>query len=515
MTGEFRSYKIKHRIIGGYAIPVAVWMVASLLVYLNVQTVNRQTKPVEEAYLIVDHVKDLAFNIQSIQRITPGYLLEKNETSLKAFVRATEDFDKLAQELRVEVKDSEQRQTLDRMLKVGSQINAFNQDLIRLVDAGKSSEAIKVWQTSSGPQLAEELERLIQDFETREFQILHSRQKVQHRALTSLTVTVITSTILSVILIVMIGLWVASRISQMIQVAAVTISNSSSEIAATVEQQEQMAVQQASAVNQTTATMDELGASSAKATQQADASTENAHRVLVLAESSANAAHQVLGLAESGTQSVDQTLQGIASLKATVEAIADQIIRLSEQTNQISSVTSLVTDLANQTNMLALNAAVEAARAGENGRGFAVVAGEIRKLADQSKRSAEKINTLILDIQSAIGASVMAADEGKKSAEVGIKLSEATAQAFTHVTQAINQVVLSNQQTSLTAINDVVVASQQIALTTKQQAIAIQQVIDAMNALNQGAVQTASGISQTKVGIQQLNQAALNLKAIV
>ena len=57
-------------------------------------------------------------------------------------------------------------------------------------------------------------------------------------------------------------------------------------------------------------------------------------------------------------------------------------------------------------------------------------------------------------------------------------------------------------------------SSQQISLTAKQQAIAIQQVIDAMNALNQGGTQTASSISQTKVEAQTLNETALNLKAV-
>ena len=58
-------------------------------------------------------------------------------------------------------------------------------------------------------------------------------------------------------------------------------------------------------------------------------------------------------------------------------------------------------------------------------------------------------------------------------------------------------------------------SSQQISLTAKQQAIAVQQVVDAMNMLNQGATETACGISQTKTGTLRLNEAALNLQAVV
>jgi methyl-accepting chemotaxis protein len=165
--------------------------------------------------------------------------------------------------------------------------------------------------------------------------------------------------------------------------------------------------------------------------------------------------------------------------------MAEEILRLSEQTSQIGSISELVRELANQTNMLALNAAVEAARAGEHGKGFGVVATEIRKLADQSRKSAERINALVSDVQNATNSTVMAAGEGTKTVE-GI----------------------------VTAINDITVSSQQISLTAKQQAIAIQQVVDAMNIIDSGAVQTASGIAQTKVETQKLSETAQELRQI-
>jgi len=179
-------------------------------------------------------------------------------------------------------------------------------------------------------------------------------------------------------------------------------------------------------------------------------------------------------------------MNGGANLRDKVGDIAEQIIRLSEQTNQIGSISTLVSDLANQTNMLALNAAVEAVRAGEHGKGFGVVAAEIRKLADASKKSAERINSLVKDIENATTSTVVVTDSGRKT---------------------VDDIVA--------AINNVAVNSQQISLTAKQQAVAIQQVVDSMNSINQAAAETASGITQTKVGTQKLNEAATNLKAIV
>jgi methyl-accepting chemotaxis protein len=293
------------------------------------------------------------------------------------------------------------------------------------------------------------------------------------------------------------------------------ISSTTVQIVSTIDQQERLATQQATAVNETTTTMDELGASSRQAAEQAELASVTARQMLELAESSATGARHVLALVEGGSQSVEQTVEGMSTIKERVGAIAEQIIHLSQQTYQIGNITNLVTDIANQTNMLSLNAAVEAARAGENGKGFSVVASEIRKLADKSKKSADQINNLINEIQNAISLTVMVSDEGKKKVEEGIKVSQKTSEAFSSVAQAINDIVLKNQEISLLSINDVVTISQQISLTSKQQAIAIQQVVDAMNNINQSAAQTASGITQTKIGTQRLNEAAENLKAVV
>lgn len=278
----------------------------------------------------------------------------------------------------------------------------------------------------------------------------------------------------------------ANRTTKLVQHIAGEIASSSTEIAATVEQQERTVSLQASSVSQTTTTMDELDASSRQSAEQAEAS--------------ASGARQALALAENGTQAVQQTMQGMTTLKDKVGAIADQILRLSEQTTQIGGISGLVGDLANQTNMLALNAAVEAARAGEHGKGFSVVAGEIRKLADESKKSAQKITALVADIQASINTTVMVTDEGTKTVDQGIYLAQGTAETFTHVADSVNNVFLN---------------SQQISLNVKQQAIAVRQVVEAMNAINLGARESATGISQVKISTQQLQAAAQNLKEMV
>lgn len=264
------------------------------------------------------------------------------------------------------------------------------------------------------------------------------------------------------------------------------ISSASQQIFSTLEEQERIASQQAASVNETTTTMDELEASSRQSAEQAKAAV--------------TAAREALVLAQGGTEAVGETLEGMFTLEKKVGAIAEQIVLLSEQASQIGTISQFVSDVANKTNMLALNSSVEAVRAGEHGKGFSVVANEIRKLADQSQRSAEKINNLVTEIQGSINSTVMVTEEGTKTVTAGVETAKKTDAAFSGVTDAVNKVVINNQQ---------------ISLNLKQQVDAIQQVVQAMDSINHGAKETAVGINQTKVGTERLNETAQQLNRMV
>jgi methyl-accepting chemotaxis protein len=282
------------------------------------------------------------------------------------------------------------------------------------------------------------------------------------------------------------SLLLGNRVTAFIKNLADSIVTSSVAIVDTVEMQEVTVNMQANSAIETSTTVNELGAISVQSAEQAEAA--------------ATGAKQALSLSEDGTRSVQQTLQGMSGLRDKVDAIANQIVNLSEQTGQITVVSDLVADLASQTNMLALNAAVEAARAGEQGKGFSVVADEIRKLADQSKKSADKINVLANDIQAAINRTVMVTDEGTKTVNEGIDLARSTADTFVGVTDAVNNVYLN---------------SQQISTSAKQQAVSIQQVLSSMTTISQGSQESAVGMHQVKMTTRELTQVADELKAAV
>jgi methyl-accepting chemotaxis protein len=279
---------------------------------------------------------------------------------------------------------------------------------------------------------------------------------------------------------------IAQSITSTLNKSTASVSSNSLKISTSLSQQEKLLATQADSVKSTTLTIEELGAASMRSAIQA--------------ESSSSEAQKALTLSESGSDTVSRTLDGIIDLRSKVEAIADKIMQLSAQTAQISTVSDLVADIANQTNMLSLNAAVEAARAGEQGKGFAVVAGEVRKLADQSKKSAEKINILISEVQASINNTVMVTDEGTKTAAAGILLASETAEAFAGIERAINE-VFSN--------------SRDISDSSKRQAITIQQAVASINAINLGSQETAAGVAEVKAATNELVETTNQLQLIV
>lgn len=264
------------------------------------------------------------------------------------------------------------------------------------------------------------------------------------------------------------------------------IASSSTAISATMAQQEFAITQQAGACNELTAGVDLLNSSAGESAAQAKAAAQSAG--------------QALQMADGGTRAVEQTLEEMATVKAKVGAIAIQIGHLSSQCGQIAIIADMVSDLANQTHLLAFNATVEAVRAGESGKGFGVVAAEIRLLAERSKQSAQNINGIVADIQAAIDATANTVSQGTFTVDAGVRIAQKTADAFSGVIAAINEVADRNQQISLNA---------------QKQAAAIQEVLEAMNALNQAVRETAGGISLVRAGTEKLNDAAQKLGAIL
>ncbi len=128
-----------------------------------------------------------------------------------------------------------------------------------------------------------------------------------------------------------------------------------------------------------------------KMLRDADLKTQIQEQSQVMAKAINQAASFVEGISASSQE-----------LAATSQQVAGVSRELAHQLKDIVQILDFIRRVADQTKLLGLNAAIEAARAGEHGRGFAVVAGEVRKLAEDSDRSAREINRMLNQFQATI-----------------------------------------------------------------------------------------------------------------
>lgn len=482
----FKTLRLKSRILLGYSVPVLLSVVVAIIIYANVRTVNEQFKIEMKSHSDVELGKEWEVSITKMQRAARGYLLIKNDQSRTTFEEASEDYKKLSQAMIGTARGTGHEEDLKSIVELGDSLNAVDKELIALVNKGQQDKALEQFRKGEILKMSKELETKLREHEKEHAGILEKAQKSSSDALNSVVLVVVLGTVLSIMLSIAIGLLIINNITKPVTSAINAMSSTSTEIAATVNQHERTASQQASMVNETTTTIQELGASSRQTSEQAS--------------SAAEVAQQALKATGEGTIIVKQAINGMNSLGAKVGVIAEHILKLGEQTAQIGNLANMVKDLSTEINMLALNAAVEAARAGEHGKGFAVVAGEVRKLANESKKSAEQANAVIADIQKATNATILRTEEGTKVVEEVTGYAGNVGELFDSLSEAANKVYEN---------------AQQVLLNAKQQATAIGQVVEAMNGLNTGARETAAGIIQTKTGIEQLNNAAGNLKQIL
>ena len=184
------------------------------------------------------------------------------------------------------------------------------------------------------------------------------------------------------------------------------LSNAGTELGQSTSEQSQTITRQATALQETQVTAQEIKQTSLLAAQKAEA-------VLRLTEK----ADAVSG---AGEAAIEKSLGGLTDIRAQVDEIAAKIAQLSERTQQIGGITQTVKDLADQSNMLALNAAIEAVRSGEHGKGFAVVAREIRSLADQSIQATNRVREILEDIGGAIRSAVAITERGSQKIDGGL-----------------------------------------------------------------------------------------------
>lgn len=199
------------------------------------------------------------------------------------------------------------------------------------------------------------------------------------------------------------------------------VTSASAELSAQIEQSERGSSDQAARLTETATAMEQMNG----------AVIDVAKNASMAADFSAVTRTD----ATEGASVVSQTIASISHVQKQSLSLKEDMVALGEQAEAISHVMSVISDIADQTNLLALNAAIEAARAGEAGRGFAVVADEVRKLAEKTMHSTVDVSNAVKNIQASAAKNMQQVDEAVLTIAQANTLAEKSGAALQHIVQ--------------------------------------------------------------------------------
>ncbi len=204
--------------------------------------------------------------------------------------------------------------------------------------------------------------------------------------------------------------------------------------------------------------------------------------------------------AHTGESIVEQSVEAIRAVQQDTVVLRENMSVLGKQAESIGQIMTVISDIADQTNLLALNAAIEAARAGEAGRGFAVVADEVRKLAEKTMTATKEVGSAISGIQQGTRKSVDAVDQTASNLEKATELVNKSGSSLADIVNESNHT--ADQVRS-------------IATAAEEQSAASEEIAHSLEGINAIAVSTANTMHQASSAVAELAGQAHELQTLV
>lgn len=297
-----------------------------------------------------------------------------------------------------------------------------------------------------------------------------------------------------------------NTVVSMVHSSSRNVAATSEEMAASVEEMSSSSTQVTNTVNEISMGAQSQAAKTEEVSRAMVDMTTTVQEVALNSQKTAENAKDSNELINDLGRITADLLVKMASIKDASSESSTVIKELDGKSKQIGEIVSLITSIADQTNLLALNAAIEAARAGEHGRGFAVVADEVRKLAEDSGNAAKQIATLITEIQEGTHNAVTSMQQGSEEVETG-------ATALNEVAEVIENVVDSGTHVAH-MIQDIAAAAEEQSASIEEVTSSIQEVSAISQESAAGTQEASAAVQEQTATMQELAKSAEDLSSL-
>lgn len=565
---DMKRISISRKLLMGFSSVLLLLVAVTVIAYTQFVSIEKTyTELINNRTSKLLLIKNMTIDLKTQQIALRNFVMEDNEVNEDEFNKAYEDYIALSKELQSTVTSQSMKDYLTQSDEAMSKYHQFAKNIMTLTRQGNNSEISRLMQDTA-PALIGEFEAIVNNMEKHQQDsmdagVVNANLQIA-QVLRWITIIGVASILIGTLVAFIIGRLISLPVAAVAQAASriaegdltgepITVrnkdeigdlaqafnimsgnlrtlihqvGNSAEHVAASSEELTASTEQTSTATEQVAITMGEIATGMdtqvrmvSDGFQTMTELTTGFQQVTVNTLNMSEEATKVSAKTVSGSESVESAVGQMNSIHVTVSGLSAVIEELSRHSRDIVKMVESISEISAQTNLLSLNAAIEAARAGEHGRGFQVVATEVRKLSEQSARSAEQIVPLVASMEKGMRNAAQSMSIVTAEVQEGIELVHQAGATFNEIREAVGNVAGQTQEVSasieqmsagveqisisMKTIMEVTesgaAGTEEVSASSEEQLSAMQEIASAANDLSSMAEQLQQTVRQFKV----------------